>query len=143
MRNSFRVLVPAVLLLSACSVLGSGGSKSSVAEQAPVQVTINAKCAGPNQTEISVTPWNVRMRESQSLEWVLAANANSEQITVSPKRANQWPFASPPYIGGRGRPVNAGRPNQRGRFSYNIQLICQSGRNAPDTVLVDPDIIVD
>ena len=141
-RPVMRMLVPAVLLLSACRVPGMGGGGSG-AEQAPVQVTVSAKCAGPNQTEISVSPWNARLRESQTLEWVLAANANSEQITVSPKRATQWPFAGAPYVGQRGKPVSAGRANQKGRFSYNIQLVCRSGSNAPDSVLVDPDVIID
>src|SRR5512140_2663816 len=114
------MLMPAVVLLSGCSMLGSGSSGSS--GQQAVLVTVNAKCAGPNQTEISVSPWNARMRDSQTLEWILAANANSQQITVTPKRATQWPFGGAPYIGERGRPVSAGRPNQKGRFSYNIQL---------------------
>jgi hypothetical protein len=135
-------MIPALVLCAACSVLGTGGGGSGAA-QAPVQVTVSAKCAGPNQTEISVSPWNARLRDSQTLEWILAANANSEQLTVSPKRATQWPFAGAPYVGQRGKPVSAGRPNQKGRFSYNIQLICQTGSNAPDTVLVDPDVIID
>ena len=35
------------------------------------------------------------------------------------------------------------RPNAGGRYQYNIELVCQSGQNPPDRVVIDPDVIVD
>jgi hypothetical protein len=114
--------------------------------RATVQVTVTARCAGPNSTEITVRPWNIRLQQGDEIEWVIAANANSEDITVTPKNSSGWPFASRgPYNGSKAQPTRANgmRPNSRGSYQYNIQLVCQSGNNPPDSVLVDPDIIVD
>ena len=114
--------------------------------RATVRVTVSARCAGPNSTEITVSPWNVRLQQGDEIEWVIAANANSEDITMTPKSTSGWPFASRgPFNASKARPTRANgmRPNSRGSYQYNIQLVCQSGNNPPDSVLVDPDIIVD
>jgi hypothetical protein len=116
------------------------------ASQAVVQVTVNARCAGPNNTEVTVRPWNVRLRQGDQLEWVIAANANSNDITITPKSSSGWPFASrEPINGTKGRPARANgmRANGRGTYKYNIALVCQSGQNPPDSVIIDPDVIVD
>jgi hypothetical protein len=114
--------------------------------RAIVQVTVNARCAGPNNTEVTVSPWNVRLRQGDEVEWVLAANANSNNVTITPKETSDWPFATRgPFNGAKGNPARANgmRGNGRGTYKYNIALVCQSGQNAPDSVIVDPDIIVD
>jgi hypothetical protein len=118
----------------------------SSAPQATVTVTVNARCAGPKQTEITVSPWNVRMAQGDQINWVIANNANSDNITIEPKDRTRWPFTNqPPYAGTKANPARGTgmRPNARGTYKYNISLICQQGSNAPDTVVVDPDIIVD
>lgn len=114
--------------------------------RAVVQVTVSARCAGPNNTEITVSPWNVRLQQGDEVEWVIAANANSNDITVTPKSTSDWPFASRgPYNGTKGNPARANgmRGSGRGTYKYNIALVCQSGQNPPDSVIIDPDIIVD
>lgn len=116
------------------------------ASRAVVRVTVSARCAGPNNTEITVSPWNVRLQQGDEVEWVIAANANSNDITVTPKSTSDWPFASRgPYNGTKGNAARANgmRGNGRGSYKYNIELVCQSGQNPPDSVVIDPDIIVD
>jgi hypothetical protein len=130
------------VLLASAAVMAAAPFSS----RAVVQVTVNARSAGPNNTENTVSPWNVRLQQGDEIEWVIAANANSNDITVLPKETSDWPFATRgPFNAAKGRParVNGMRANGRGTYKYNIQLVCQSGNNPPDAVLIDPDIIVD
>ncbi|QJR35804.1 hypothetical protein HKW67_09920 [Gemmatimonas groenlandica] len=106
---------------------------------------MSARCAGPNSTEVTVSPWNVRLQQDDEIEWVIAANANSDNISVTPKATSGWPFPSRgPFNAAKGQPARANRmrPNSRGGYKYNIQLVCQAGNNPPDTVIIDPDVIV-
>jgi len=108
------------------------------------EVTIDARCTGGDNTSITLRPWNLKLRQGDAVNWVLNANANSNDVTITPKR-DAWPFAAaPPYKGGKGKPAQSGamRPNSRGRYSYNVSLICTNGARS-DTVMIDPDIIVD
>lgn len=141
--------MPAVKAIGALVIVGVAGTLVAVtadARQANVNVSVNARCAGRNNTEITVSPWNVRIRQGDQLSWVINANANTSAITITQKDGGAWPFAAePPYRGTKATPARATRmrANARGTYKYNIQLICQSGSNPPDTVLVDPDVIVD
>lgn len=141
MRTTRRTAGVGGLLLTLAMVLAAKPWPS----RAAVQVTVSARCAGPNSTEITVSPWNVRLQQDDEVEWIIAANANSNNITVTPKATSGWPFASRgPFIAGKGQPARANgmRPNGRGSYKYDIQLVCQSGNNPPDSVVVDPDVIV-
>ena len=132
--------------LVASGDLSHAAAGTATTRRAVVQVTVNARCAGPNSTEITVSPWNVRLQQGDEIEWVIAANANSNNITVSPKSTSDWPFASRgPYNAQKGNPArgNGMRANGRGSYKYDITLVCQSGNNPPDNVVIDPDIIVD
>ncbi|MCO4098570.1 hypothetical protein [Gemmatimonas sp.] len=140
--NSRRVFAAVGTMVAAAAVMAA----MPLASRAVVQVTVNARCAGQNNTEITVSPWNVRLAQGDEVEWVIAANANSNSITVLPKSSSDWPFASRgPFNAARGAPARANRMrrNGRGNYKYDILLVCQSGNNAPDSVRIDPDIIVD
>jgi hypothetical protein len=141
MRTARWTLGVGALLLASAVVLAAKPWPS----RATVQVTVNARCAGPNSTEVTVSPWNVRLQQDDEIEWVIAANANSNNITLTPKETSGWPFASRgPFLAAKGQPARANgmRPNSRGNYKYNIQLVCQSGSNPPDSVIIDPDVIV-
>lgn len=108
------------------------------------EVEVDARCTGGGNTRITIRPWNLKIRQGDEVTWLLDRNANSSEITITPKR-EAWPFAStPPYRGSKASPARAGnmRPNARGRYAYSVSLICTHD-GVPDTVLVDPDIIVD
>ncbi len=133
-----------VLLLAAVPVVLVVSNDANAARFATRDVTIDARCTGGENTSVTLRPWNLKIRQGDDVRWVLNANANSDDITITPKRA-AWPFdAEPPYEGGKGRPAQSGgmRQNARGRYSYNVTLICTNGTRA-DTVQIDPDIIVD
>ncbi len=133
-----------VLLLAVVSVVLVSANDLQAGRFATRDVTIDARCTGGENTSVTLRPWNLRLQQGDDVRWVLNGNANSDDITISPKR-DAWPFVdAPPYKGGKGRPARTGgmRPNAQGRYSYNVTLICTNGGNA-DTVLIDPDIIVD
>lgn len=114
-------------------------------DQATARVEINAKCAGPNNTAVTVSPWNLTIAQDDDVEWVLDGNADTEEVSITPKQRGKWPYASqPPYKGGKANPARADKMkrNAKGRYSYNVTLVCTNG-NTADTVTVDPDIIID
>jgi plastocyanin len=146
-RPIVRPLVRTLLVVGiAAPLLLAARTARTASVPATVQVTVNARCAGPNSTEITVRPWNVRLQQGDEVEWVLSANANTNALTITPKASSDWPFAARgPYASTRGNSARANgmRANGRGSYKYDISLICQAGNSAPDTVVVDPDIIVD
>jgi hypothetical protein len=136
----------ALAAIASFPLLASAPRSPATPAFATTRITVDARCAGPNNTQVSVAPWNARIAQGDSVEWVVNAAANTEEITITAKRANAWPFtAATPYRGSKAAPARGAgmRNNARGRYSYNIQLVCQSGATPPDTVLIDPDIIVD
>lgn len=134
----------AALLLAAVPVTLAVSRTAEAARLATQDVTIDARCTGGSNTQVTLRPWNLRIKQGDDVRWVLNANANSNDITITPKNAN-WPFdAKPPYRGSKAQAARSGgmKGNARGRYSYTVQLICTNGPNA-DTVTVDPDVIVD
>lgn len=140
MRRQWLGVLPFAAALVALAVFnGAGAARSSTRD-----VTIDARCTGGENTSVTLRPWNLRIQQGDDVRWVLNANANSDDIAITPKR-DAWPFVGvPPYKGGKGKPAKSGgmRQNARGRYSYNVTLICSNGAKA-DTVQIDPDIIVD
>lgn len=127
-------------------ILAREAVRSTPASQSVVQVVVSARCLGPSDTEVTVRPWNVRLAQGDEVEWVLAGDANSDNVTITPKRTSDWPFANRNPIAGTKRAAARARGmrrNARGVYKYNIELVCQSGDNAPDRIVIDPDIIVD
>jgi hypothetical protein len=107
-------------------------------------VTIDAKCASPRNTQVTVTPWNITVAQGDDMQWSIDNNANTGAVTITPKDAN-WPFATNQASGTKAAPARSSgmRANARGRYSYTITLVCQAGASAPDTVRIDPDVIVE
>ena len=133
-----------VLLFAAVPVTVACSKTQASANVATKEVSIDARCTGGENTSITLRPWNLKIRQGDEVSWVLNADANSDEVSITPKR-NAWPFAAtPPYRGSKKTRVQSGamRPNARGRYSYNVSLICTNGARS-DTILIDPDIIVD
>ncbi|MES2523851.1 MAG: hypothetical protein V4617_14185 [Gemmatimonadota bacterium] len=114
-------------------------------ERATVEITVDARCTGPRTTRVTVSPWNTSLRQGDSVAWVINSAANTDSIVIAPKNSSTWPFlATPPYRGRKNAPARATRmrPGARGRYSYDISLVCRAGATA-DTVRIDPDIIIE
>jgi plastocyanin len=139
MRTPLLVTAGAVSCLL-ITVAALSGSPRAAATQT---VTIDARCAGPRNTQVTVQPWNLRIAQGDDVRWEINAAANTNAITITPKAS--WPFATNRPGGSKTTPATAAgmNPNSRGKYSYSIQLVCQAGANPPDSVLIDPDVIVD
>jgi hypothetical protein len=110
---------------------------------------VDVRCNGQS-VWFNVDPWSATLNQNDEVEWVLNDSAGSSEITINPKRPGMWPFADSHNRGGRGGQVRANRPRARGmkpdqrgkRFSYAIQLVCERAGSGPDTVIIDPQIII-
>lgn len=137
---SSRVLVTAGAV---CAVLFTGAAVRAAPAKATRVVTVDARCAGPRNTEVTVRPWNLQVSQGDDVQWAISNAANTSEITITPKAA--WPFATNRPQGTKATPAGSSgmRPGSLGKYSYTIRLICQAGGSPPDTVVIDPDVIVD
>ena len=110
-----------------------------------VNVAIDIQCTANNGVLFSLTPWNARIYQGDSIAWVLNPNAQVPEITISSKQA-AWPFTSgPPYKGNAAMPPKAKgmKPNQGGkRFAYAVTAVCTRADATKDSVIIDPDVII-
>lgn len=108
-------------------------------------VNVDARCTGGQNTQVTVSPWNLRINQGDDVQWTLNASANTTSITITPKNTATWPFATNRGQGTKTTPAASSgmRAGASGRHAYSIQLVCQVGNNPPDSVLIDPDVIVD
>lgn len=132
-----------VTAAAACSVLLTAAARGPASVPATQSVSIDARCAGNRNTSITVQPWNLHVGQGDEVQWVISPSANTGEVTISPKAA--WPFANNRRQGSKTVPASSSgmQPGARGRYSYTIRLVCQAGASQPDTVVVDPDVIVD
>ena len=107
-----------------------------------VNVTLN--CDG-NGATIGVHPWRaILASRSDSILWTLAG-PTGYTVSITPKDPARWPFASPPPIvvgaqGGVGKNIPAG--TEAGTYKYVVTGVCVRSGQAPDTVILDPDMII-
>jgi hypothetical protein len=86
----------------------------------------------------------VTIVRGQGIAWSLAVNGNGNTVEVYPKPEQRpWPFPNARPTGNRQNPARSGASNAIGRWRYNITVVCQQGNNPPDTVVIDPDIIIE
>jgi hypothetical protein len=130
------------------AIIALAGFRAYSAEpEATVQVKVDLKCT-PTGVTYTIDPWNVTIHQGDEVEWVLDPTANTDDLEIRPKRAERWPFATRNFRGGRNsnnRPHGRGmRPGQRGtRHAYNVLMVCKGPVSRPDTVVIDPEIIID
>lgn len=112
----------------------------------PLRVTIGVRCSAADGVVFSIKPWTAHLRQGGEIEWRINGNANTDAITIESKQG-AWPFTvNPPYNGTKQNPARGTdmKPNQTGqRFAYQIRTVCQSANYGPDTLIVDPDMVVD
>ncbi len=139
------LLLASLVSLPLLAARSSSRSAHAGSIRAVVSITVDARCAGPRSTRVSISPWNAAVRQGDEVNWVLNSGANTDSMMIMPKDPAAWLFdAPPPYVGRKSSPGQGRRMkgNARGRYRYDIGLICRSG-NTRDTIVIDPDIIVD
>lgn len=134
-----------VVVAAGPAARASKATDSGAEARATVEISVDARCTGPRATRVTVSPWNTSLRQGDSVTWTINSAANTDSIVIAPKNSSTWPFlAAPPYRGRKNAPARAARmrPGARGRYSYDISLVCRAGANS-DTVRIDPDIIIE
>jgi hypothetical protein len=138
---AFLVPVLAVVVLA-----GLRASPSPVpdAVRATVSVTVLFQCTGSR----AVTPWAVRIKPGDEIDWVLDSASDVTEIEIVPKRGGplyRWPWTGGNARGNRERPaqVRGMRPNARGEHRYNIYAMCPGPGGSQRREVIDPDIIID
>ena len=136
MRRSSMYALLVVSVVSACT---SAGSRATV----PGQVTMKLQCLADGGFEFSLSSWSVTLPAPDSaFTWVNdpASNVEAEITAQNPK----FPFNGQSHHaahGGkaRGKPVPH---TPKGTYKYTVTAICSLGGAKPDTIRIDPDMII-
>jgi len=118
--------------------------------QGPVvrKVVIRLTCDTDGSATLNVRPWRVVMlKRTEQIEWSLVPAANSvASVSITPKYIAGWPFYAPPPIvvtpakPGIGKDIPDRVPADT--YKYNISGICPRAGAPPDTIVIDPDMII-
>ena len=145
MRSGPLVLCATVVMLAAAWRLPQGipGTKRSV--------SIIFKCELDGGATATIKPWRIRLlAKSDYIEWKLVApgpgDVAPDSVLISPKFINQWPFTTKfPVVVKKGYTnVAQGIPTSvpEGTYKYSVTGICRLPGLPPDTVVIDPDMII-
>jgi hypothetical protein len=136
--------------IAALLALALVGASSRTSEPAPQQggaqnhrVTILYQC---NATR-TVSPWQVRIKQGDTGEWVLEDASDVTDFEIEKKRALQrWLFDTwHPARGRKGEPARGDqmRATSRGTHASNLEAMCPGPGNSMQKAVIDPDTIVD
>jgi hypothetical protein len=110
------------------------------------KVLIKFSCDADGGATVTVKPWRVTLtKRTEQIEWSLIP-AGIDTVMISPKYVAGWPFVTAPPIivrsvkPGIGKDIPDGVP--AGAYKYNITGVCRRSGAVPDTVIIDPDMII-
>ena len=110
------------------------------------RVLIRFACENDGGATVTVRPWRVRLNsKAEYIEWSLVPSG-LRAVEISPKVVARWPFVAPPPLivtalrPGIGRDIPPTVP--AGVYKYNITGVCPGVGGVPDTVIIDPDMII-
>lgn len=110
------------------------------------KVLIRFSCEAEGGATVTVKPWRIRLNsKAEQIEWSLVPSGLTT-VEISPKVVARWPFVAPPPLvvtaqkPGIGRDIPATVP--AGTYKYNITGVCPRSGAPPDTVIIDPDMII-
>lgn len=110
------------------------------------KVLINFNCDNNGGATVTVRPWRVRLNsKAEQIEWSLVPTGITS-VEISPKLVARWPFVAPPPLivtqakPGIGKDIPPAVP--AGTYKYNITGVCTRSGAPPDTVIIDPDMII-
>ena len=134
------------LLLCVGVVVVAAAWREPVNQPTVRRVLINFTCDNNGGATVTVRPWRIRLNsKAEQIEWSLVPSGISS-VEISPKLVARWPFVAPPPI-----VVTAGKPGvgkdippavPAGTYKYNITGVCARSGAPPDTVIIDPDMII-
>ena len=134
------------LLLCAGVVVIAAAWREPQGQPVVRRVLIRFACENDGGATVTVRPWRVVLqRRTDHVEWTLIPTG-VPSVAITPKYIAGWPFVAPPPVTvtaqspGVARDVPAAVPG--GNYKYNITGVCQRGTAPPDTVIIDPDMII-
>jgi len=140
------------LVLCAGVVLLSAGWRLPQGQQGTKRpVSIHFKCETGGGATVTINPWRRQLgARTDSIQWTLVTpgpgDSAPDSVLIAPKSVNQWPFTSGFPISvktskpGVAQGIQATVP--AGTYKYSVTGICKFPGMAPDTVVIDPDMII-
>ena len=136
----------ASLLLCAGVVVIAAAWREPQGQPVVRKVLIRFACDIDGGATVTVKPWRVVLQKrTDQVEWTLIPSG-VPSVAISPKYVAGWPFVAPPPV-----TVTAQKPGVAyeiptvvpgGTYKYNITGICVRSGAPPDTVIIDPDMII-
>jgi hypothetical protein len=112
----------------------------------PKKVLIRFSCENDGGATVTVRPWRVVLgKRTDQVEWSLVPSGIAS-VSIAPKYIASWPFVAPPPIivtaakPGVGKDIPPTVP--AGNYKYTITGVCTREGMPPDTVVIDPDMII-
>jgi len=134
------------LLLCVGVVVFAAGWRKPENQPTVRKVIIKFTCETDGSATVNVKPWRIRLNsKAEQIEWSLVPSGLTT-VEISPKIVARWPFVvSPPIVvtsqkAGIGKDIPATVP--AGTYKYNITGVCPRTGAPPDTVIIDPDMII-
>ena len=138
------------LLCVALVLLAAAWREPQTQTFAKKSVTIHFKCETDGGATVTIKPWKRNLdARTDYIEWTLVV-ANPElapdSVLIAPKSVNSWPFATKfPITVKKSSPgVAQGIPSAvpGATYKYSVTGICNVPGMPPDTVVIDPDMII-
>ncbi len=104
-------------------------------------------CSSGN-VDFKIDRWKLHRKKAETVQWNFKSDAHSvAQIVIAAKDPITWKFdPAGPYTAVKGQSASATVLDgaDAGPHKYTITGICApNGSDTPDTVTIDPDIVVD
>lgn len=109
--------------------------------RAPATARVMVHCPNGNQAAF-VTPQQVTIAVGDSVVWLMTGQVTSDTLVITLKDEKQaWPFGGAMPKGKSS--AQTGEARVKGTYGYNVHLQCRLPGGGSDSVVIDPDIIID
>jgi hypothetical protein len=118
---------------------------AKTAATAAGDINVHLTCTPSGNVEFSLNRWSLHRQKGETVTWHLVASSVAA-VSIEAKDPITWQITPPPpYTVGGNSPAAAtvSADAASGRHSYTIIGICPGSGGVPDTVTIDPDIVVD
>jgi hypothetical protein len=89
-----------------------------------------------------VTPEPVKIVLGDTILWKMTGQVQSDTLVITLKDERQaWPFDGAMPKGKTS--AKSGEARVKGTYGYNVHLLCKRPGGGSDSVVIDPDIIID
>ena len=89
-----------------------------------------------------VTPEPVKVVLGDTILWKMTGQVQSDTLVITLKDEKQaWPFDGAMPKGKTS--AKSGEARVKGKYGYNVHLQCRRPGGGSDSVVIDPDIIID